>query len=329
MNYSTNLWFNFNRLGQNRQCLKAQKTYPIKQNRMNLFHSKKSLCYFRTMDVNREELLIEVDEIKGMMDLLSNLFSIRTSFIYAIGDEQYTNEIAGNIGDYQDYCKLIQLEMKHKCIACDRDKFKEASEKKEPLLYRCYNGLYEMFLPLFVDNSLVGYLHFGQVRAEHDFKSIAYECSLHEHSKIDELEKSYNSMNIIEKEKLILISELFQKFSDLILEKKLIELKGAKPEYYLKKYVEENHHKPISVKSAAEFIRRSPSFVTHKFKTVYGQTFHEYLNHTRVEHSKKLLRKYSIAETFQLCGFNNRYHFSKVFKKIEGLTPHEYQVKFK
>lgn len=295
---------------------------------MNYIHSIKSLCYFRTMDLIREELLIEVDEIKKMMDLLSNLFSIRTSYIYAIGDEQYTNEIAGNIGDYQDYCKLIQLEMKHKCIACDRDKFKEASEKKVPLLYMCYNGLYEMFLPLFVGNSLVGYLHFGQVRAEHDFKTIANECSLHEHSKINELEKSYNSMSIIKKEKLILISELFQKFSDIILENKLIELKRAKPEYYLKKYVEENHHKPINVKSAAEFIGRSPSFVTHKFKNIYGQTFHKYLSRARVEHSKKLLRKYSIVETFQLCGFNNRYHFSKVFKKTEGITPHEYQLAY-
>jgi ligand-binding sensor protein len=284
------------------------------------------ILYFSTMDVHREELLIEVDEIKKMMDLLSNLFAIRTSFIYAIDGEQYTNEIAGNNGDYQDFCKLIQLEMKHKCIACDRDKFKEASEKKKSLLYMCYNGLYEMFLPLFVENLLVGYLHFGQVRAEHDFETIASECSLHKHSKINEIEKCYNSVNIIEKDKLLLISELFQKFSDIILEKKLIELKKAKPEYYLKRYVEDNYCQLINVESAAAFVGRSPSFVTHKFKSIYGQTFHEYLSHARVQHSKRLLRKFTIAETFPMCGFNNRYHFSKVFKKIEGITPHEYQL---
>lgn len=272
--------------------------------------------------------MIEVDEIKKIMDLCSSLFDIRTSFIYAIDDEQYTNEIAGNNGDYQNYCRIIQEELKHKCIACDRDKFKEANKKKEPLLYRCYNGLYEMYLPLFIENYLVGYLHFGQVRAEHDFRTIAAECSLHGHSKIAELEKSYNSMSIIEKEKLVLISELFLKFSDIILKNKLIELKKAKLEYYLKKYVEENLNNPIDVKSAAEFVGRSPSFVTHKFKEIYGKTFHEYLSHVRVAHSKKLLRKYSISETFQLCGFNNRYHFSKVFKKTEGITPHEYQLQF-
>ena len=60
-----------------------------------------------------EQLIIEVNEIQKMMDLLSNLFSIRTSFIYAIDDEQYVKEIAGNNGDYQQYCILIQKELKH------------------------------------------------------------------------------------------------------------------------------------------------------------------------------------------------------------------------
>lgn len=278
------------------------------------------------MELHKEELLIEVAEIKKLMDLLSSLFPIRTSFIYAIDDEQYTNEIAGNNGNYQNFCKLIQLELKHKCIACDRDKFKEANKKKKPVLYQCYSGLYEMFLPLFIENSLAGYLHFGQVRSEEDFQTIASKYSLYEHSMLKELETTYDSMTIIEKEKLILISELFQKFADIILKNKLIELRKANPEYYLKKYIEENLDKSIDVKTAAKFIDRSPSFVTHNFKEKYDMTFHEFLIRKRVEHSKTLLRKYSIVETFQLCGFKNRFHFSKVFKKMEGITPHEYQM---
>lgn len=278
------------------------------------------------MSFLENSLLIEVNEIKKMMDLLSNLFLFRTSFVYAIDQQQYTSEIAGNNGDYQDYCKLIQKELKHKCIACDLEKFKEANKEKRPVLYRCFSGLYEMFLPLFISDVLVGYLHFGQVRAEEDFKTIMNECSLDDYSKPQDLERCYNSMVVIPKEKLILISELFLKVSENILNNKLIELKKASPEYYLKRYIEENLDKRINVKSAAEFVGRSTSFVTHNFKETHGKTFHEYLTYFRVGHSKKLLRKYSISETSQLCGFNNRYHFSKVFKKIEGITPHEYQL---
>ena len=64
------------------------------------------------------------------MDLLSNLFSIRTAFFYEISDEYISKEIAGNMGDFQPYCQIIQNELKHKCIACDRDKLREASQRK-------------------------------------------------------------------------------------------------------------------------------------------------------------------------------------------------------
>jgi AraC-like DNA-binding protein len=272
-----------------------------------------------------EQLVIEVNEIQKMMDLLSNLFSIRTSFIYAIDDEQYVKEIAGNNGDYQPYCILIQKELRKRCIACDRDKFREARERKKPILYQCYNGLYEMFLPLFIENYLVGYLHFGQVRAEDDFVQIVTSHALNEHSDLTGLTKEYNSMEIIPREKLMLISEVFQKFSELILKNKFIELKKARPEHYLKKYMEENLSKSITVQSAARFINRSPSYVTHKFREIYGESFHHYLNKVRIDQAKKLLKNHTIDQTYSHCGFKNRYHFSKVFKHIEGMTPKKFQ----
>ena len=274
----------------------------------------------------QDQLIIEVAEIKKMMDLLSSLFSIRTSFIYAIDDEKYIKEIAGKNGDYQEYCVLVQKELKHKCIACDRDKFVEANQMKSPLLYQCYNGLYEMFLPLFIDSTLVGYLHFGQVRAEDQFEQIVEKCSLHEHSEIGKLQTSYNSMQVIPKEKLILIADVFQKFSELILNNRFIELKRSQPEHYLKKYIEENLSKPITVQSAAEFIDRSTSYVTHQFKELYGVSFHLYLNIARIAKAKALLKKQSIDEVYEHCGFKNRYHFSKVFKRIVGITPRKFQI---
>jgi AraC-like DNA-binding protein len=277
------------------------------------------------MEKFQEELIIEVGEIKKMMDLLSSLFSMRTSFIYAIDDAKYVKEIAGKNGDYQDYCVLIQKELKHKCIACDRDKFREAREKKRPILYQCYNGLYEMFLPLFIESQLVGYLHFGQVRAEDEFDQLRKNHALDQHTEVEALKYSYNEMEIIPKEKLMLIADVFQKFSELILKNRFIELKKAQPEEYLKKYIEENLSNSINVKSAAAFIDRSPSYVTHKFRELYGVSFHHYLRNARIARAKDLLRYHSIEDTFAECGFKNRYHFSKVFNKVTGISPGKYQ----
>lgn len=274
-----------------------------------------------------EKLVIDSAELKKMMDMLSSLFSIRVSFIYEIGYEKYTDEIAGNNGDYQEFCKIIQLEMKEKCIACDQEMFKKAQERDTPLLYKCFNGLYEMFMPLYIENLLVGYLHFGQVRSEEHFASISEACSLYSHTKFDELEKSYNSMNIIPKEKLFLIAELFKEISALIISNKLIKIRHVEPEYYIKKFIEDNYSKTINLSDAAKYVSRSSSFITHKFKKHYGITFHQFIINYRIEKAKEFLKSKSISETFPLCGFKNRYHFSKVFRAVVNQSPREYQIK--
>ncbi len=281
------------------------------------------------MDVLREELFIETDEIKKILDLLSNLFNVRTALIYAISEQEYSDEIAGNNGDYQEYCRIVQQELKQKCVACDRDKFKEAGKKSGQMLYRCYNGLYEMFLPIFIDKLLVGYLHFGQVRGEDDFSDLLEDCSLNEHSRVNTLEKVYRSMPVFQNNKLNMISEIFQIIAKSILTDKLIELKKAHPAYYVKRYIEENYNKDISIQSAAEFIGRSASFITHSFMKEYNTTFHTYLNGKKIDKAKDILKTHSISETYELCGFKNRYHFSRVFKKSMNITPHEYQLEIR
>ena len=272
-----------------------------------------------------EKLRIEIVEIKKIMDLLSGLFSIRTAFFYSITDEYSIKEIAGNMGDYQPFCSIIQEELKKKCIVCDRDHFKKAEQGKSPLLYQCYNGLYEMILPLYIEDHIIGYLHFGQVRSDDSFEKIFNMYSLSEHSKVDLLKKEYKKMQVFPKEKLLMISDLFTRISEIILKNHLVEIQKARPEYYLKKYISENYSKEISIKSAAGYIGKSSSYITHQFKKHFKCTFHQYLLQFRIDKAREFLKSMTIEETADACGFKNRYHFSKVFKKFVGLTPKQYK----
>lgn len=272
-----------------------------------------------------EKLRIEIVEIKKIMDLLSGLFSIRTAFFYSINDEYSIKEIAGNMGDYQPFCSIIQQELKKKCIACDRDHFRMAEQGKSPLLYQCYNGLYEMILPLYIEDHIIGYLHFGQVRSDDGFEKIYNMCSLFEHSKVNLLRKEYQKMEIFPKEKLLMISDLFTRISEIILKNRLVEIQRARPEYYLKKYISDNYSKDISIKKAAGYIGKSSSYITHQFKKHFQCTFHQYLLQFRINKAREFLNSMTIEETADACGFKNRYHFSKVFKKFVGLTPKQYK----
>jgi AraC family transcriptional regulator len=66
------------------------------------------------------------------------------------------------------------------------------------------------------------------------------------------------------------------------------------------------------------------------FSRKVGLTPHRYLICVRIERAKELLgtRRYSVAETAVLCGFESISHFSDTFKKVTGYSPMEYRNQF-
>jgi len=58
-----------------------------------------------------------------------------------------------------------------------------------------------------------------------------------------------------------------------------------------------------------------------------GQNFSEILNNVRIEKAKELLDNPAlrIGEVAEEVGFIDIAHFSKVFKKIVGMSPNEYR----
>ncbi len=64
------------------------------------------------------------------------------------------------------------------------------------------------------------------------------------------------------------------------------------------------------------------------FKEAKGMAPVAYFNHLRIEYAKQQLQQYrntfTIREIAAFSGFIDPYHFSKVFKKCEGISPSEY-----
>ena len=60
-----------------------------------------------------------------------------------------------------------------------------------------------------------------------------------------------------------------------------------------------------------------------------GQSFSELLNHVRMEQAKELLKNPAlrIGDIAEAVGFLDIAHFSRVFKKQEGISANEYRNK--
>lgn len=63
------------------------------------------------------------------------------------------------------------------------------------------------------------------------------------------------------------------------------------------------------------------------FKQQYGAAPGEYVLHKKIRYSQELLRlsNLSVAEVADLSGFCDVYYFSRMFKKITGITPGEFK----
>lgn len=66
--------------------------------------------------------------------------------------------------------------------------------------------------------------------------------------------------------------------------------------------------------------------MNRRFKEIIGDNIFSYLLKSRVNQAKVLLytQKISVSQAAEMTGFCNVYHFSKIFKKITGVTPSEY-----
>lgn len=93
------------------------------------------------------------------------------------------------------------------------------------------------------------------------------------------------------------------------------------------KYMEENYRQKITLADVAEKTYVSQWHLSKLLNGHTGKSFSELLNHIRIEEAKKLLRDPSlrIGDISEEVGFMDVAHFSKVFKKLEGISANEYR----
>ncbi|MFV0380026.1 MAG: helix-turn-helix domain-containing protein [Anaerorhabdus sp.] len=97
--------------------------------------------------------------------------------------------------------------------------------------------------------------------------------------------------------------------------------------FKVKKYIEENYEKKITLDILAKRLNISKYHLSHKFKKTYNISPISYLNKTRVKVCKELLNNtdYSISEISIILGFSSLSYLSQQFKKYEKMSPQQYR----
>ncbi len=91
--------------------------------------------------------------------------------------------------------------------------------------------------------------------------------------------------------------------------------------------IDENYRAPaLSLAGVAEAVGYNAKYLSHLFKTELGRGFADYVTIVRIDHAVFLIGQgvTSVKNLAILCGYSDPLYFSKVFRKVIGLSPRDY-----
>ncbi len=99
----------------------------------------------------------------------------------------------------------------------------------------------------------------------------------------------------------------------------------------IKEYLHKHHTEKISLDELAERFFINKYYLTRIFKEQFGTSINQYLLQLRITSAKRALRftDDTVEEIGYQCGLGAPHYFSRMFKKMEGISPSEFRAKWK
>ena len=91
-------------------------------------------------------------------------------------------------------------------------------------------------------------------------------------------------------------------------------------------YIDFNLHSDLSLEALENKFDINRFYLSRLFKKTVGSTLHEYILFKRLSMAKRLLQNgKNVTEACYLSGFNDYFHFIRIFKKYVGMPPGQFK----
>lgn len=92
-------------------------------------------------------------------------------------------------------------------------------------------------------------------------------------------------------------------------------------------YIRKNYTQAITLEETADACYLSKGYLCALLKKNLGMSFSQFKNYLRIAESKKLIQdgNANMAEVAEAVGYLDANYFSRIFKRVVGMTPQEYQ----
>lgn len=92
-------------------------------------------------------------------------------------------------------------------------------------------------------------------------------------------------------------------------------------------FLKGNYQRNVRLRDVARAVYMSPHHMNRRFKEEVGCTIMKYLTRVRIERAKGLLSddRLSISDVMRRVGYTEPSHFTKAFKRVEGMPPKDFR----
>ena len=92
-------------------------------------------------------------------------------------------------------------------------------------------------------------------------------------------------------------------------------------------YIEQHYQEELTLQHISDRFHLSREYISRRFKQELGENLSDYITRIRIDKAKLLLMnpQLRIVRIAEMVGYQDEKYFSKVFKKVTGLSPNQYR----
>lgn len=97
----------------------------------------------------------------------------------------------------------------------------------------------------------------------------------------------------------------------------------------IKEYIQQHPQEELGREQLASYVFLNPAYLSRLFRKETGQSLTEYVLEVKIGHARRLLEESNlkVGAVAEAIGYTHFSYFAKLFKKMTGLSPHEYRKK--
>ena len=267
---------------------------------------------------------VSMDELMRVLKDFHNL----TNFLITVFDAE-RNNVVSYPNRMCDFCNEVRKSpsLRKKCIASDNEGLDTCDKIGKPCIYKCHMAVTEAIAPIKFNDIAVGYLMFGQIRANgskeiKDMARLANE--MHGISLTDSM---IDSMTSASDEIISSALNMMTMCAEYLYSNEIIKNDIGIIAERLKSHVASNLSSDLSTESVCEKFYISRTKLYRLSTDIFGMGFSDYVRDQRIRAAKRLLRstELSVAEVAERVGIGDPNYFIRSFKLRVGITPLQYR----